>query len=508
MARAKLLLQEIETYAQNIGDTIRDPLIILDRDLCVKSANRAFYQTFQTLPEETEDRPISKLGDGQWNIPSLLDLLRNILPTKGHFDNYEVTHDFPEIGTRTMLLNARKLYRPGNRTVLLVLAIEDITERKRTELALAESEEHFRTLYETMAQGVLYQDAAGTLISANPAAQRLLGLSIDEMAGRISADPRWKAVHEDGTAFPSDDHPPMRALRTGQPVRGVVMGIFNPRLNEMRWLSVDGVPQFRPGEDRPYQVYSTFEDITDRKHVAAELAAVAENHSRQAAVMAVLEERTRLAHEIHDTLAQGFTGITMQLEAADAALAKALELYAPDDLAAHQAQLEKVHLRIGKARDLARESLTEARRSVLALRSQTLEAVSLSDALARFLTQETLGAVPKSRYVLEGDPYRLPGDLEHCLLRIGQEAIANAVTHAHAQEIGVDLSFAPGQVRLRVNDDGHGFNPDLLVAGRFGVIGMQERAKEVRGKLNIISHPGAGTEIDLIVPVPQETHKG
>ena len=73
MARAKLLLQEIETYAQNIGDTIRDPLVILDRDLRVKSANRSFYKTFQVSPEDTEDCLISELGNGQWNLPPLLD---------------------------------------------------------------------------------------------------------------------------------------------------------------------------------------------------------------------------------------------------------------------------------------------------------------------------------------------------------------------------------------------------------------------------------------------------
>ena len=138
MARAKLLLQEIETYAQNIGDTIRDPLLILDRDLCVKPANRSFYKTFQALPEETEGRFVNELGDGQWNIPPLLDLLRDIVLTKGHYDDYEVTHDFPEIGHRTMLLDARKLYRPGNRTVLLVLAMEDITERKKSGAAMME----------------------------------------------------------------------------------------------------------------------------------------------------------------------------------------------------------------------------------------------------------------------------------------------------------------------------------------------------------------------------------
>lgn len=98
MARAKLLLQEIETYAQNIGDTIRDPLLILDRNLCVKSANRSFYKMFQTLPEDTEGRLISELGAGQWDIAPLLALLREIVPRKGQFDNYEVNDDLPKIG--------------------------------------------------------------------------------------------------------------------------------------------------------------------------------------------------------------------------------------------------------------------------------------------------------------------------------------------------------------------------------------------------------------------------
>ena len=156
MARAKLLLQEIETYAQNIGDTIRDPLLILDRDLRVKSANRAFYMTYHVSPEDTEGCLISELGKGQWNLPPLLDLLRDILPTKGHFDDYEVTRDFPYIGERTMLLNARKLYRPGNRTVLLVLAIEDITERRRVEIQLAAAHQRDRRIASTLQRALLF----------------------------------------------------------------------------------------------------------------------------------------------------------------------------------------------------------------------------------------------------------------------------------------------------------------------------------------------------------------
>ena len=160
IARAKLLLKEIETYAQNIGDTIRDPLLILDRDLCVKSANRAFYKTFLVSPEDTEGQIISELGNGQWNIPPLLDLLRSIVPTKSHFDDFEVSHDFPGIGRRTMLLNARKLYRPGNRTVLLALAVEDVTDRRQAEARLAALHQRDRRIASTLQRALLFMPEA------------------------------------------------------------------------------------------------------------------------------------------------------------------------------------------------------------------------------------------------------------------------------------------------------------------------------------------------------------
>src|SRR5579862_4560264 len=156
MAKAKLLLQEIETYAQNIGDTIRDPLLILDRELRVKSANRSFYLTFQATPEETEGEFIYKLGNRQWDIPVLLDMLREIVPKKLHFDDFEVMHDFPKIGRRSMLLNARKLYRPGNRTVLLALAIEDVTERRRAEEELAFAHRRDRRIAEALQRSLLF----------------------------------------------------------------------------------------------------------------------------------------------------------------------------------------------------------------------------------------------------------------------------------------------------------------------------------------------------------------
>jgi|GEM_PF-4362936 len=127
------------------------------------------------------------------------------------------------------------------------------------------SEENYRRLFETMAQGVVYQAADGRILSANPAAEELLGLSLEAMRGRDSNDPRWQAVREDGSPLPGDDHPAMVALRTGKPVRRVVMGVFNPKRNARVWLSVTAIPLWRPGEASPYQVYMTLADITERR---------------------------------------------------------------------------------------------------------------------------------------------------------------------------------------------------------------------------------------------------
>jgi len=121
------LVEDIQTYAQNIVDTVREPLLILDATLRVQSANRAFYQTFHVSPGETEGRLIYELGNGQWDIPDLRTLLEDIVPTSSVFDDFELEHTFPAIGRRVMLLNARKL-QAGHHGELLVLAMEDVTE--------------------------------------------------------------------------------------------------------------------------------------------------------------------------------------------------------------------------------------------------------------------------------------------------------------------------------------------------------------------------------------------
>jgi len=147
----------------------------------------------------------------------------------------------------------------------MVAAFVDVTDRRRMEEALRESEEKHRSLFETMTQGVVYQDADGQIVDANPAAQRILGLTLDQLQGRTSMDPRWRAIREDGSEFPGDAHPAMVALETGRPVRDVVMGVYDPKKQGYTWIKIHAVPLLQPGADKPYLVHTTFEDITEQR---------------------------------------------------------------------------------------------------------------------------------------------------------------------------------------------------------------------------------------------------
>jgi two-component system CheB/CheR fusion protein len=125
-------LREAREFAENIVDTVREPIVILDAELRVVSASRSFYQSFKVKPENTEKQYIYDLGNHQWDIPKLRKLLEDILPKITTFDDFEIEHDFLDVGKRTMLLNGRKIFSEGGKTQLIVLAIEDVTERRQT----------------------------------------------------------------------------------------------------------------------------------------------------------------------------------------------------------------------------------------------------------------------------------------------------------------------------------------------------------------------------------------
>ncbi|MGD1154177.1 MAG: sigma 54-interacting transcriptional regulator [Syntrophales bacterium] len=183
--RAEESFEKAQEYAESIVETIREPLIVLTPDLKVISANRSFYETFQVAPEETGGRFIFEVGNHQWDIPALRELLEEIIPQNTHFNNFEVDHAFPRIGRKRMLLNARRIYREGKCTDRILLAFEDITDQKQTEEALKSSEKRYRRLFETAQDGILILDAeTGQISDVNPFLVEMLGYSHEDFLGK------------------------------------------------------------------------------------------------------------------------------------------------------------------------------------------------------------------------------------------------------------------------------------------------------------------------------------
>jgi PAS domain S-box-containing protein len=173
-------LEGQKEYAEKIVDASRDALLILGWNLRVRTANETFYKQFQVDPAETEGRLVYELGNGQWDIPVLRELLEKVLPNNNAFDDFQVEHDFENIGHRVMMLNGRRI----DHMQLILLAIEDITERRRYENAIGASEKRLRKVLETDAVGVLFLDQTGTLTDCNDSFLRLTGYTREDLEAR------------------------------------------------------------------------------------------------------------------------------------------------------------------------------------------------------------------------------------------------------------------------------------------------------------------------------------
>jgi signal transduction histidine kinase len=218
----------------------------------------------------------------------------------------------------------------------------------------------------------------------------------------------------------------------------------------------------------------------------------AQARRKRADYQAVLTERTRVARELHDTLEQGLAGIALQLEAVAGSLKTS-----PDS----------ARRSLDVARQMLRYSLEETRRSVMDLRSQALETRDLPGALASLARQMTVGTQTEAEVRVSGVPHRLDAAQEHHLLRIGLEALANALKHADPTRVEIDLAFAPDGTRLVVRDDGRGLGhgADDVPGHHFGLQGIRERVAKLGGVLQIDSRPGQGTTLAVTVPVLLES---
>lgn len=223
------------------------------------------------------------------------------------------------------------------------------------------------------------------------------------------------------------------------------------------------------------------EALAGQATLAVQMARLGEQ-ARQAAV---LEERNRIARDIHDTLAQGFTGVVVNLEAATRTLKK-------DNI---ESALEHIE----HARQLAQAGLAEARLSVRALRPEALQQADLTNALGALLRRAEASGTLHAHFSTQGEKIVLSGEVESELLRIAQEGMTNILKHAKARHVEVKLVFGADAVTLSIADDGVGFDPRGHYDG-FGLLGMRERAEGIGARLFVSSRPAQGTRVEIVIP--------
>jgi signal transduction histidine kinase len=198
---------------------------------------------------------------------------------------------------------------------------------------------------------------------------------------------------------------------------------------------------------------------------------------------AVIDERHRMARDVHDTLAQGFAGVVVQLQAAESAFKSR-----PEEALSH----------ITRARHLAQSNLGEARKSVLSLTEQQVETAGLAESVQELVARLQAETQIRLELSIQGTPRRLDASIEENLLGIARQAIDNAIQHSHANEIRVELAFKKTGVRLQVTDDGRGFEPSAVPRG-FGLKSMKDRARHCGGKFELETKPGKGTRIAVAI---------
>jgi PAS domain S-box-containing protein len=268
--RAERSIQDTLSYAENIIATLREPFIVLDNKLRIKTANRCFYETFHVSPEETEHQFIYDLGNRQWDIPRLRTLLGEVLSDHHPIHDFGVEHTFPTIGRKLMLLNARRFVSVDSQPSLMLLAIEDITERKQAEAAVEDSELRYRRLFETAQDTILIFDA-GTkkIFDANPFIESLLGYSKAEFVGKeLWQLGLFQDVEESKAAF--------RELQEQGYIRYENLPL---ETKDGRKVEVEFVSNFYQVDHRPV-IQCNIRDITERSRLERQTHEQAESVGR------------------------------------------------------------------------------------------------------------------------------------------------------------------------------------------------------------------------------------
>jgi PAS domain S-box-containing protein len=506
--RIERVIEDARVYAEGIVEAVREPLIVLDAGLNVRTANRAFYRMFGGSPTQVEHRPFLDLDNQRWRIAGLRKRLTEVLERSAPLNGFEFDLEFPGVGRRVMLLNAR----PISPARLILLAIEDITERRRLADAIKVSESRYRRLFETAQDGILILDANTRLVfDANPFLTSLLGYSRDELVGKeLWQIGLFKDIEANKAAF--------RELQARGYIRYEDLPLST---KDGRQIEVEFVSNVYTVGDA-HVIQCNIRDVTDRKRAednlrsehnlleqrviqrTADLARVNAdlesqiNRSEQAEASrrelqgrlatAQEDERRRIARELHDQMGQYLTALGLGLKTMEDAA-----VWFPETAGQLQ-QLRRLTDQIGReVHDLALE-----------IRPTALDDFGLPTALATYAEEwsERTG-VAVDFHATGLDDGRLPATIETTLYRVVQEALTNVLRHAQAKRVSLVLQRTPLGVIAVIEDDGKGFESEQgnAVGGRLGLLGMRERLELVGGALTLESAPGNGTTVIARIPL-------
>jgi len=383
-----------------------------------------------------------------------------------------------------------QLSEPSVAAIAAIAAVSGATLRRlAAEEAQRESERQYRALFETMTQGVLYQDAEGRVLAANPAFLRIFGITAEQAIGTTTDEVHVTVMRPDGHPMPTAEHPPMRALATRSAVRDVVVGVDPPGGGVRRWVLVNSIPEFRTPDASPYRVFSTVEDITERKHADDELLRTRDDMKRLALHLQTLveEERKAVAREIHDELGQELTAMKLDLGWLEPR-AGGLDGGFREKLDALSAGVDRM--------------LADVRRLARRLRPAILDDLGLVPALRWLIDDFEARVGVRVHAQLPAELAPIDDRVAIALFRVVQEALTNVARHAHATRVDVDLRLVRGHLVVTVRDNGRGLHAasaDHLES--YGIVGMRERISNLGGTFTIGEAPGGGTTIRVEVPL-------
>ena len=470
--------QKSGEYARAIVETIHEALVVVDSECRVLTVNRTFCNLFRVSLQGMEHQSFFGLGAGQCNVPRLREPLQDILSKGTQIKDFELDQDFPEIGRRRLVLNARQI--DESKTILI--AIEDFTERKQAQEALERNESTIRALLDSATQSVVAVSADRKIVLVNGNTEKMFGYSREALLGQ----PLEILVPESAQGRHIEHHRAYFANMQSRPM-GMGLNLEGRRKDGTNFPVEIGLSAIETASGKLAVAFVS--DITERSRLEqATQAHAQELHALAASLLtAQEEERRRVSRELHDQICQQLASLAIDIGGL------AADPPPPEDV---QSRLKVLQARVVKASEETRHIAYQLHPSVL----DDLGLMASLQALCKEFSERERIPVEFNNGALPGS---VPREVASCLYRVAQESLQNIAKHSVAKHVSVALTLQKGTLVLTIADDGAGFDQQAVKGrGGLGLIGMEERTRLVNGKLSIVTRPSHGTRIALKVPLP------